>query len=75
MTQTQMQGKGNLFSFFFFTRVCVCVSSVNKHQGVDYLTLEGRGGGAGQCFFFTVKALQELFFSNVPSPLPPSKVK
>ena len=46
---------------------------------------EGEGGGwknwfvqeffslTGQCFYFTVKALQEFFFSNLPPPPPPPK--
>ena len=41
---------------------------------------EGGGGGrigiflTGQCFSFTVKALQKFFFSNLP-PLPPPPQK
>ena len=55
---------------------------------MDHLNFEGGGGGriglrkfflTGQCFSFTVKALQGIFFSNRPyTPLPPgpsSKVK
>ena len=49
---------------------------------MDHLNFEGGGGGGriglrkffltGQCFSFTVKALQGIFFSNRPhTPLPP----